>query len=111
MSRLSRYVRSIRAIFNSDYKPIDTKNHLYEGKPYDVRSQKFFEIARAYQIKNGLTQKQAVNIIHDTFVVKDAIEGKKTSQSKEVQEIVSHWFDEQMEFDTGIEYIYDVYEG
>lgn len=110
MSRFSRFLRRIKGIFDSEYKLIDTNNRIYEGKPYDVRSQKFFEIARNYQVKHGTSQKEAVNIIHDTFVIKDVIENRSRTPNKQIQEILQDWYDEQLEFDLGIDIIVDYYE-
>lgn len=102
-------MRNIKAIFNSDYRLIDTTNHIFEGKHYDIRSQKFFEIARNYQQIHGVSQRKAVNIIHDTFIIKDTIEGKK-KPSKDINEILEAWFYEQQEYDLGIDIIADYYE-
>jgi hypothetical protein len=98
----------LRGIFSSDYKYIDTKNRVYNGKHYDVRSQEFFEIARKYQEKNGCSQTTAVNRIHDAFVVKDSIERTK-KHPKELSDILEEYFIDDIDFDLGIDLIYDFY--
>lgn len=107
---LEKLTRAIKGIFNSDYRLIDIENHIYNNKPYDVRNQQFFEIARNYQVKHGVSQKTAVNVIHDSFIIKDVIEGKNKS-GKSIDKILQDWyFYEQMEYDLGIDMIYDYYE-
>lgn len=105
-----RIIRSFKAIFSSSYRLIDTTNQVYENKHYDSRNQNFFEIARKYQEIHGVSQQTAVNRIHDSFVVKDYLEKKKTRQGKEITEILESWYQEQDDFDLGIDLIYDFYE-
>ena len=108
MTLINRIKRSIKRLVNSDYKLIDTSNRVFDGKEYTPEKDKFFRIARNFQDEHGLTQKEAVKIIHDSFRVVEATKEGKTTKT-DVQQIYDDWYDYDFDLDLGVDYIVDEY--
>lgn len=107
----------IKRIFNKNYRLIDTQNRIYENKQYTPEKDKFFEFARKAQQKYGLTQKQAVDMTHDAFRVKENYDNIADSKDdyqkvKTIEQIYDDWQDDGYydEFYDYITYLYDEYE-
>lgn len=99
--------RRVKAIFNSNYRKIDTTNRIYNGKPYHPNSQQFFVQARVLQEKEGITQTEAVDIIKAIYQVKGIVRKQKDERTKKdikrVEMILETYVDDELE--SGIEVV------
>ncbi len=75
-------LRTLRGIFDSDYRLIDTKNQIYEGKQYPITSQEFFERAREFQIERGCSQKYAVDTISNMIQVRNIVNKERDDRNQ-----------------------------
>jgi len=99
----------IRAIFNKEYRYIDTKNQVYNGKHYDYRSQQFFVQARELQERNSMTQTEAVDTIKAIYQIKAIVRKERDKRNQKdvekIEFILQNFANDDLE--SGIEVVND----